>query len=249
MTQYTQTKAHPWSSVVALLLVLIAHVGISQTFRGGISGTITDASGNRVAGAQITIAEETTGVTHTVVSSSAGEYGLRDLPPGRYSVAITAPGFAVRTVHRVQVTAGNISSIDAQLLIAKEETTVNVVATTLSLDTESSTQSTVLDKQVQDTPIAGRDFLQFTALQPGFAGYQNQASGAVNGSRRNGVNFLIDGTDNNDLWHNIPAVNQGGVAGIAGTELPIDAIEEYTLETNGGSESGRNFGRYRKSCY
>ena len=225
-----------------LLLVLLAHISLAQTFRGGISGTITDPTGNRVPNAPITITEETTGVAHIVVSSSAGEYGLRDLPAGRYSVTIAATGFEARIVHGVQVTAGNIASIDAQLSVTKEETTVNVVATALTLDTESTTQSTVLDQQVQDTPVAGRDFLQFTALQPGFAGYQNQASGAVNGSRRNGINFQIDGTDNNDLWHNIPAVNQGGVAGIAGTELPIDAIQEYTLETNAGSESGRNPG-------
>ncbi|MDR3739701.1 MAG: carboxypeptidase regulatory-like domain-containing protein [Terracidiphilus sp.] len=225
-----------------LLLLLVAHVSFAQTFRGGIAGTLTDAAGNRLASAQIIVTEEATSVAHNVVSSSAGEYALRDLPAGKYTVAITAPGFETRIVHGVQITAGNIAAVDAQLSVAKEETTVNVVATSLTLDTESSTQSTVLDQQVQDTPIAGRDFLQFTALQPGFAGYQNQASGAVNGSRRNGINFQIDGTDNNDLWHNIPAVNQGGVAGIAGTELPIDAIQEYTLQTNAGSESGRNPG-------
>jgi hypothetical protein len=242
MKNYTRSFPRRWRIAVVLIFLLSVHSGLAQTFRGGISGTITDASGGRVANAQITIAEETTGVSHTVLSSSAGEYSLRDLPVGQYTVTVAAPGLETRAVHGVQVTAGNIASIDAQLTVSKAETTIDVVATTLALDTESSTQSTVLDKQVQDTPIAGRDFLQFTALQPGFAGYQNQASGSVNGSRRNGINFLIDGTDNNDLWHNIPAVNQGGVAGIAGTELPVDAIEEYTLETNASSESGRNPG-------
>jgi hypothetical protein len=242
MTRRGQNGNKWWSTAVALLMIMGGTACYAQTFRGGIGGKVTDATGGRIAGAQITIAEEATGVAHTVVSSSAGEYSLRDLPVGRYTISIAAPGFELRVVHSAQVTAGNITGIDASLQVAKDATTINVTATELTLDTESSTQSTVLDQQVQDTPVAGRDFLQFTALQPGFAGYQNQASGAVNGSRRNGINFQIDGTDNNDLWHNIPAVNQGGVAGIAGTELPIDAIQEYTLETNANSESGRNPG-------
>lgn len=242
MTQLKQNATHWRSLAVAILLLIAAATSNAQTFRGGIGGTLTDTTGGRIASARITITEETTGVTHTVVYSSAGGYNLRDFPVGRYTISIAAQGFELRVVHNVQVTAGNITGIDASLPVAKDTTTINVTASGLTLDTESSTQSTVLDQQVQDTPVAGRDFLQFTALQPGFAGYQNQASGAVNGSRRNGVNFQIDGTDNNDLWHNIPAVNQGGVAGIAGTELPIDAIQEYTLETNASSESGRNPG-------
>jgi len=51
----------------------------------------------------------------------------------------------------------------------------------------------------------------------------------VNGSRSNSVNWQIEGTDNNDLWWNIPAVNQGGVSAIAGVVLPIDAIETFHL--------------------
>jgi len=46
----------------------------------------------------------------------------------------------------------------------------------------------------------------------------------LNGTRANQVNWQIDGVDNNDLWHNIPAVNQGGVSGIAGIILPIDSV-------------------------
>jgi hypothetical protein len=242
MNQFVRRKRDSWTAAIALLFALVSVAGLAQTFRGGISGTVTDGSGSLIAGARITVAEEATGVSHTVISSSAGDYSLRDLPAGRYTVSVVASGFKQYVVHGIQVTAGNIAGIDASLSVATDATTVNVDATALALDTESSTQTNVLDQQVQDTPIAGRDFLQFTALQPGFAGYQNQASGAVNGSRRNGINFQIDGTDNNDLWHNIPAVNQGGVAGIAGTELPVDAIDEFTLQTQAGAESGRNPG-------
>ena len=64
----------------------------------------------------------------------------------------------------------------------------------------------------------------------------------MNGSRGTGVDWKIDGADNNDLWHNSNAVNQGGVSGIPGVLLPIDAIDEFSLQTNSTAEEGRNAG-------
>jgi TonB dependent receptor len=66
--------------------------------------------------------------------------------------------------------------------------------------------------------------------------------GSLNGTRANQMNWQIDGTDNNDLWHNIPAVNQGGVSGIAGVIMPIDAVEDFTSVTQTNAETGRNAG-------
>jgi hypothetical protein len=56
------------------------------------------------------------------------------------------------------------------------------------------------------------------------------------------MNWQIDGVDNNDFWHNIPAVNQGGVSGIAGVVLPIDSIDEFSAQTQSNAEAGRNAG-------
>ena len=70
-------------------------------------------------------------------------------------------------------------------------------------------------------------------MTPGFAGYTT-AGGAgfasVNGTRANQVNWQIDGVDNNDLWQNVPAVNQGGVEGIAGIVLPLDSVEQFSSQ-------------------
>jgi hypothetical protein len=66
--------------------------------------------------------------------------------------------------------------------------------------------------------------------------------GSVNGTRTNSIDWQIDGTDNNDQWHNSAAVNQGGVSGIAGTLLPIDAIDEFSLQSESSAEQGRNGG-------
>jgi hypothetical protein len=72
-------------------------------------------------------------------------------------------------------------------------------------------------------------------LAPGVNG-----SGSVNGLRLDQTNWQIDGADNNDLWHNSVSVNQGGVSGVAGTLLPIDAIDQFSVQSHGAAESGRN---------
>jgi hypothetical protein len=98
---------------------------------------------------------------------------------------------------------------------------------------------------VQNLPNSGRDFTQMLSQTPGFAGLSTGGGAgmaSVNGTRSNSVNWQIEGTDNNDLWWNIPAVNQGGVSAIAGVILPIDAIENFSFETAGSAGLGRNSG-------
>ena len=207
---------------------------------------VTDQGGAAIAGAQVEITEDATGVTHTSVSSSAGEFSFPDLPLGLYTVSATSSGFETVKVEKVQVSAGSIYSLPIKLAVASQATTVEVNAAGVSLDMTSVTQTTVLPtKTIQDSPINGRDFTQFLGLTPGFAGY-NQNGGAgfasVNGTRTNSVNWQIEGTDNNDLWWNIPAVNQGGVNGIAGIVLPLDAIDQFSFVTSSSPETGRNAG-------
>src|SRR5439155_13899261 len=115
-----------------------------------------------------------------------------------------------------------------------------VSAAALTLDTTSATQNTSISSDVvQDVPLNGRDFTQLIAIAPGYAGYTVGGFGSLNGTRPNQMNWQIDGVDNNDFWHNIPAVNQGGVSGIAGTVLPIDSVDEFSAQSQAGPESGR----------
>ncbi|HEY3706268.1 MAG TPA: TonB-dependent receptor [Terracidiphilus sp.] len=216
---------------------------ISQTFRGGINGAVTDQSGAVVPGAAVEAVDTATGVSHKTVTSSAGEYQFQDLALGSYTVTATANGFRQIMVSKVPVTAGVIYTLPIKLSVAAAGDTVEVSASGLSLDTTTDTQTTVIPEvTVQDIPLNGRDFTQMIGLAPGFAGYSLGGYGSVNGTRANQVNWQIDGADNNDWWHNIPAVNQGGVENIAGVTLPIDSIAEFSLQTQSSTEVGRNPG-------
>ena len=239
-TPRTVLPRHPFS---AALLLLAAMPVTAQTFRGSISGAVTDASGAVVPGAQIVAVETATGAERKAESSGAGEYSFADLPLGAYTVTVMAQGFSSLKVDKVPVSAGVVYSLPLKLNIAQTAETVEVSAAGLTLDTTSTTQTTVLPTAtVQNTPMNGRDFTQLIAITPGFAGYSAGASGSVNGARANQVNWQIDGSDNNDLWHNVPAANQGGVSDIAGVTLPLDSIDQFSEQTQSGAEAGRNPG-------
>jgi len=228
---------------VALALALLVLPGYAQTFRGAINGTVTDPSGAVIPNAQVKATEVATGIDHNGVTSNDGQFSFQDIPLGFYKVAVTATGFPVYTVDKVEVIAGTIYTLQIKLTMQAQATTVEVSAATLALDTTTTTQTMTINEDiVQNMPLNGRDFTQMISVEPGFGGYNVGGFGSLNGTRPNQINWQIDGVDNNDFWHNIPAVNQGGVSGIAGVVLPIDSVTEFSAQTSSGPEGGRNAG-------
>ena len=240
----TRLHRHSLKSVLSICVgVCLSGASGAQTFRGGINGAVTDGTGATVAGASVTATDVATGVKTSGVSSSSGDFLFQDLPLGEYSVTVMARGFANTKVDHVNVSAGVTYTLPVKLQVSATAETVEVSAASLSLDTTTTTQTSVLDaKTVADIPLNGRDFTQMVNLTPGYAGSGAGGFGSMNGTRANQMNWQIDGVDNNDLWHNIPAVNQGGVSGIAGIILPIDAVDQFSAQTQSAPEAGRNPG-------
>jgi len=230
--------------LVALLSVLFpVAVAHAQTFRGAINGTVTDPSGAVLPNTPVTVTDNATGIVYNSVTTTDGEFSVQDLPVGTYTVTVIASGFEKVTVSNVNVTAGNVYTLPVKMTMGQTSTTVEVSAAAVQVDTTTATQSdTIPTTALQNIPLNGRDFSQLIAVSPGYAGYSVGGFGSLNGTRANQMNWQIDGTDNNDLWHNIPAVNQGGVSGIAGVVMPIDAIDEFSAQTQSNAESGRNAG-------
>lgn len=229
--------------VSAIVIALLACVSHAQTYRGAINGSVSDPSGAVVANAQVKAKEISTGIEHATISTNDGQFAFQDLPVGVYSMIVTATGFPVLTIDNILVAQGVVYTLPVKLTLSHEATTVEVSAAALSLDTTSEAQTTlVTGTALQAMPLNGRDFTQLIAVAPGFGGYSAGGFGSMNGTRANQVNWQIDGADNNDLWHNVPAVNQGGVLGIAGIVLPIDSIDQFSVQTQAAPESGRNPG-------
>jgi len=143
-------------------------------------------------------------------------------------------------VNNAEVAVSKTTNINIQLGVAAQQQIVEVSAAAVHLETTSSDLAAVVNtKTVQDLPINGRDFRQMIKLAPGVT---TATSPSVNGSRTTSNNFQIDGADNNDVMLGISAINQGGVAGIPGALLPVDAIDQFSIQTNAAADTGRNAG-------
>ena len=210
----------------------------AQTYRGGIAGTVQDSTGAVVSKAKIVLTGTDTGYTREMESTSAGDYSFQDLPLGMYSVEVEGAGFQKTKFDKISVRPGQVYSLEIKLKVASSTQEVEVNAAALSLDTVSSTNNNVVnEKAVANIPLNGRDFTQLIKIVPGVNG-----AGSINGARTNQNNYQIDGADNNDIWQNGAAANQSGVNGIAGVTLPIDAIDQFNVQSNGNAEAGRNAG-------
>lgn len=228
-----------WKVLFLLLALSLAPQGVwAQTFRGGIAGTVEDSTGAVVSGAKITLNGTDTGSTRQTVSTSSGDYSFQDLALGNYAIAVDASGFTAMKIDKIAVRPGQVYSLDIKVQVASSVQQVEVNAAAVSLDTVSSTNNAVVnEKAVANIPLNGRDFTQLIKIVPGYNG-----AGSINGARTNQNNYQIDGADNNDIWQNGAAANQGGVNGIAGVTLPIDAIDQFNVQSNGNAEAGRNAG-------
>jgi hypothetical protein len=223
------------ASVIAVILTTTAS---SQTFRGGISGSVVDATGATIAGATLQLLNEGTGLARNQESTSAGEFNFPDLQVGLYTLSVTKQGFQTRKLEKVEVAVGKVTSLLITLTIGQTSETVEVQAAAATLETQSTTLNAVVNQRaVQEIPLNGRDFRTLLYLTPGY----NQ-TGSMNGNRPSQNNWQIDGTDNNDFWHNSEAVNQGSISGIAGVLLPIESIDQFNQQAAGGGEFGRNPG-------
>jgi hypothetical protein len=213
-------------------LLTTASIAGAQTFRGGISGRVVDSTGAVLPGVTVTATNTATGVGRTTTSSDTGDFSLPDLALGVYKVEFSLQGFQPQTA-TLEVTVSRISEITMKMGLSNVSETVTVSATAITLDTKSTSLANVINpKQVQDLPLNGRNFTRMLQLAPGVNG------NSVNGVRERGNNFQIDGADNNDAFQNAAAVNQGGVSGIAGTLLPIEAIDQFSVTSGGEAEHG-----------
>ena len=139
----------------------------AQTTLGGITGEISDTSGNVVPGAQITITNNGTGLTRNAASSGSGSYALRDLPVGVYTVTVTKESFDAQNYPAIQVQADRTVTLNVGLKPGQTSTSIIVQGSPL-LNTTDTTNGYVLDStQIEAAPLGTGSFTQLAVLAPG----------------------------------------------------------------------------------
>ena len=241
------------SSVIAsvLLVFIFTCTAIAQTFRGSIQGTVTDGSGAAVPGALVKVFSPGTGLSRMMKTNDQGVYVASELPLGTYNVTVEMQGYKTTTLTEIPVSVGSPTRADAKLAAGAVQETVEVTADVPLVETTSNTTGgTIGTNEAAQLPINGRDYTKLLELVPGATSDpvgSTESAGSyglfsLNGNRGRSNNYLLDGTDMNDGYRNLPTVNQAGVWGCPGTILPIDALAEIPVTGNPEAEFGRSSG-------
>ena len=257
VTTNSRTKAREFRSKLAgslittiVLVLTLAGPSAAQTFRGTILGTVTDPNGAVVPNATVTAKNVGTGIERSTTSDDFGNYTLAELQIGTYELKVQSSGFQTATVSNVLVEVSAERRVNVALSVTGGETTVTVDTNTQVETTTNTLGGTVSPKEVADLPVNGRDFTKFLTMVPGATGDPSGATDSpgsfglfsANGNRGRANNFLLDGTDMNDAYRNLPAINEAGVFGTPATILPVEAISEAAILSNFEAEYGRNSG-------
>jgi len=188
------------------LLPLFAS-GQTQT-AGRIAGTVRDAQGAVIAGAEVDLENPATADKRTTNSDSTGNYSITLLLPAKYDMKIQAKGFTSAVFHNMWVGLAETATVNATLQVSPSSIEVTVTDAPPLLRSDSSELSTTLDsRSLTQLPLPTRNFLQLLTLVPGVTAplTNNNAIGrnspnvSVNGSRVTQNSYRINGVDANDI--------------------------------------------------
>ncbi|HWW74908.1 MAG TPA: carboxypeptidase regulatory-like domain-containing protein, partial [Pyrinomonadaceae bacterium] len=217
-------------AAAVLLAAAFAATGHAQTSRGTVSGTVTDPAGAVVSGAAVELVNKATNFKREGTTNDSGIYRFDAVDLGTYDLTIRARGFRPLTNTGVQVQANQVATIDSQLEIGTEQVVVDVTASSGELllqKTEPVRGGNFSTTQVTALPISTLNPYDLGRLLPGVvtatggSQFGNASQFSINGQRPRGNNYLIDGTENNDI----------SVTGPANQINNEDAIAEVSVQT------------------
>jgi Carboxypeptidase regulatory-like domain/TonB dependent receptor-like, beta-barrel len=234
-------------AVFLLCALALALPGWAQVDTATVTGTVRDSTGAVLPNVTVTATEMNTGIKATVKSRNDGNYVITPLQIGTYSVTAEASGFQAETRQNIVLNVQQNQRLDFQLHVGSVAQTAQVTSEAPLLETESASLGDVVAaQQVEELPLNGRRYTDLAALTSGVAkviegpvnGGSTPTNGnaggsfAVNGTRGDQNNFILDGIDNNS--------NDNGDVAVLSS---VDAIAEFKIETSNYSpEFGRSGG-------
>ena len=227
-----------FSNAFARFMVAIALCGLiaASAFAQGsvtrVSGTVKDPQGAAITGATVTLTDTATKAVKTATTNDDGSFAFNDLRPGKYTVDVEATGFKKTTVPDLEVNVDQTSTVNIDMEVGGVGETVTVTASDAQavVHTENAElKNTVLERQIQDLPLNGRNPLALAGLQ---AGVSSSGSGtrtaSVNGLRGTFTNLTWDGININDNF-----IRTDSFFGVAAPS--VASVSEFTLTTQNAS--------------
>jgi len=222
-------------SVMALGMIMSCLIAIYAQTTGSMSGTVTDPNGAILAGANITLKNDATGLERRTVTNDKGIFGFTSLQPGVYSVTVENSGFKRALASNITVQVSTEAAVNISMEIGQASETVTVSATQEVINTTSPTLTNVINtRQVVDLPLPTRNPLDLAALQAGIAVTGTGTRTAnVGGLRGSATNVTQDGVNAMDNFVKTDSF-------FALTAPSLNSVGEFSITTGTtGSDSGK----------
>ena len=225
----------------------------AQTAMATLRGTVMDAQGAVLPGANVTVTNPATGQQRTTISDDLGNFLVSQLAPNTYRIEVEAAGFARARLPEISLNVGDRRSVPIKLEVAGTQQSIEVTASLI--DTSPSVSGTVDRDFVENLPLNGRSFQSLIQLSPGVTtstvsvGSQGQFS--VNGQRPSTNYVTVDGVSANfgvGGAANLYEQAGGGVPmysalGTTASLVSVDALQEFSIQTStNAAEYGRQPG-------
>jgi hypothetical protein len=212
----------------------------TQITSGTIQGTVTDANGATMPGANVEIKNLETNLSRSATTDEGGRFSVLSLPPGKYSVTVSKQGFATAVAASLDLTVGQALNLPVSMKVSQVQEQVTITSSPVvdTLKTESST--TLNETTVRTTPILGRKFEDLLTLTPGVSVVQGPDGDEITFAGQRGVfnNVSLDGGDYNNGFF---GEQLGGQR--AAIDIPLDAVREFQVVATGATaEFGRTAG-------
>jgi Carboxypeptidase regulatory-like domain/TonB dependent receptor len=234
-------RNHVLLAALAVLMVLVVTVPLTaQINTVNLRGTVLDPQGLAVKDAKVTLTNVANGAQRYTVTDLEGRYEFLGVPPGEYSLSVDAQGFAVLTNPSLKLELGRSPEYNPKLQVKTATQTVQVEAAPELVETTKTDVSTSINQnQINNLPINGRNYINFTLLNSQAARDDTPSIGAAptsglnfGGQRGRSNNISVDGTDAND----------NSVNGVRAT-VSQEAVQEFQVITsNYMPEYGRAMG-------
>ena len=229
--KFTSSSMRTFALAIALC-GLIASSAFAQGSVTRVSGTVKDPQGAAITGATVTLTDTATKAVKTATTSDDGSFAFNDLRAGIYTVDVEAAGFKKTTVPDLTVNIDQTSTVNIDMEVGGVGETVTVTASDAQsvVHTENAElKNTVLERQIQDLPLNGRNPLTLAGLQAGVnSSGQGTRTASVNGLRGTFTNLTWDGININDNF-----IRTDSFFGVAAPS--VASVSEFTLTTQNAS--------------
>ena len=230
--------------LAAIFMLVFLSIRQSALAQGASTGElhviVKDQKGNVVTNAAVTVRDVAKALERVGSGDGQGGYNVRQLAPGNYSVTVEASGFGKAEIANVAITVGELAELPVALAVEGSKEVVEVSSQAELIETSrSSTTDTIGQRRIDNLPINGRNYINFTLTDSQVSRDNAPNTGAaptsglnISGQRARSNLVNVDGADATD----------NSVNGVRST-VSQEAVQEFQIITNSyAAEYGRASG-------